>query len=186
MIIFLCAPARSLFTFHYVSISTCSNTNFFCKLPHLHSTMYLFQQGLFQSVHQSNTHLHSTMYLFQPKNRSGNDEVLSYIYIPLCIYFNHYSTFSLLHHHCIFTFHYVSISTDAFEVPPFFKSNIYIPLCIYFNLSAGAFPVVSFYLHSTMYLFQPPFCQDSSIRHCHLHSTMYLFQPLAYSSHDND
>ena len=53
----------------------------------------------------------------------------------------------------LFTFHYVSISTDTTN----FASqavNIYIPLCIYFNFIVPLNGVKSNHLHSTMYLFQ--------------------------------
>ena len=82
-----------------------------------------------------NLYLHSTMYLFQ-LSYLFIDEAGSEIYIPLCIYFNHqpynqhtsednlHSTMYLFQRDCIicnfvsfslFTFHYVSISTQIFR-----------------------------------------------------------------------
>ena len=92
------------------------------------------------------------MYLFQPSGWADfvTDE---YIYIPLCIYFNHCLVDKTLEY-IIFTFHYVSISTnkrlseklmhnDLHSTMYLFQQEdvidnrdsytIYIPLCIYFN-----------------------------------------------------
>ena len=61
-----------------------------------------------------------------------------------------------------------------------YMAYIYIPLCIYFNGApcpkAFLFPI---YLHSTMYLFQPPWSFSCApLPDLYLHSTMYLFQPI--------
>ena len=58
--------------------------------------------------------------------------LLAKIYIPLCIYFNHSPTF-ILRIRFLFTFHYVSISTQCLRFRNLKERNIYIPLCIYFN-----------------------------------------------------
>ena len=53
----------------------------------LHSTMYLFQLYEETKDKLNKAHLHSTMYLFQLK-LDDQHELVDYIYIPLCIYFN--------------------------------------------------------------------------------------------------
>ena len=99
------------FTFHYVSISTTIKDRSEWILANLHSTMYLFQQAVFNALEHAITSftfhyvsistlcqtlpishfqdLHSTMYLFQ---LGAGFAVFSglIIYIPLCIYFNYY------------------------------------------------------------------------------------------------
>ena len=74
--------------------------------------MYLFQRYKPKSNKYPCYNLHSTMYLFQPVARKILTSVVN-----------------------IFTFHYVSISTEYFQhVRRWIK--IYIPLCIYFNVAA--------------------------------------------------
>ena len=97
----------------------------------------------------------------------------------------------------LFTFHYVSISTNN-SLARFYSKCIYIPLCIYFNpvlaislvvpilftfhyvsistLQRVGVEVVSIYLHSTMYLFQQRNREHFLRKFPYLHSTMYLFQ----------
>ena len=57
------------------------------------------------------------------------------IYIPLCIYFNGDKD-TYTEYKYIFTFHYVSISTDE-DGEEIDIVSIYIPLCIYFNVKSG-------------------------------------------------
>ena len=78
-----------VFTFHYVSISTCPVLFLFVFHSHLHSTMYLFQ--------------------LECKIEELTREV---IYIPLCIYFNPVACV-IYPDGYKFTFHYVSISTQS-------------------------------------------------------------------------
>ena len=101
--------SRIKFTFHYVSISTALSSCIDDAERHLHSTMYLFQ--LFWRFNNISDllNLHSTMYLFQPA-RNMKYHMSSFIYIPLCIYFN-LKLSSLDTIYTLFTFHYVSIST---------------------------------------------------------------------------
>ena len=54
---------------------------------------------------------------------------------------------------------------------------IYIPLCIYFNSRPLTKCIAIWYLHSTMYLFQPLTGLMIIRVRFYLHSTMYLFQP---------
>ena len=54
---------------------------------HLHSTMYLFQRPGCDIEFTIQRNLHSTMYLFQPLLLVVH-QVMIFIYIPLCIYFN--------------------------------------------------------------------------------------------------
>ena len=79
------------FTFHYVSISTRHNAYKNNYMGHLHSTMYLFQQQVLSEL-ETHIHLHSTMYLFQRRR----------LKMPTAP-------------PRIFTFHYVSISTQIFR-----------------------------------------------------------------------
>ena len=101
---------------------------------------------------------------------------IAYIYIPLCIYFNDYMRVNGLMAFW-FTFHYVSISTI-----------VLISICL--SLRKFTFHYVSIstvkrqqrkqqlrHLHSTMYLFQPCLWLLLLRWLCYLHSTMYLFQP---------
>ena len=60
-----CRGSFSIFTFHYVSISTTVSEWYFIRCNDLHSTMYLFQQNGVPSKVISDLNLHSTMYLFQ-------------------------------------------------------------------------------------------------------------------------
>ena len=121
----------TIFTFHYVSISTGLRQPTAAGLLHLHSTMYLFQHTGRGPKEIPQYNLHSTMYLFQHVLK--NSQITRYpIYIPLCIYFNA-SSMTLTITQYAFTFHYVSISTFSFT--------------IWFTKLR--------YLHSTMYLFQP-------------------------------
>ena len=100
---------------------------------YLHSTMYLFQLKknvliikiiriyiplcIYFNPLEIQTHihnyeyLHSTMYLFQ-RSTKCTTFFLPVIYIPLCIYFNRLHRLSTVRL-CVFTFHYVSISTCA-------------------------------------------------------------------------
>ena len=77
----------------------------------------------------------------------------------------------------LFTFHYVSISTNN-SLARFYSKCIYIPLCIYFNAPARR-------CGSRKYLFTFHYVSISTtivatIEHINinLHSTMYLFQPV--------
>ena len=103
------AITEALFTFHYVSISTFPTGADNLLVVNLHSTMYLFQlYVVFISFYCWN-YLHSTMYLFQHITLSNQYlkrisftfhyvsistesnpayQYVSFIYIPLCIYFN--------------------------------------------------------------------------------------------------
>ena len=99
----------SKFTFHYVSISTFIIDMVLRRKSYLHSTMYLFQRNNFNFNTFRSFNLHSTMYLFQ-QWRYLRFRRRSFIYIPLCIYFNR---------KCSNYAHTVNL--------------IYIPLCIYFN-----------------------------------------------------
>ena len=103
------------FTFHYVSISTLMSIVHFdiCNAFTFHyvsiSTRKLNVSGYIQ------TYLHSTMYLFQLINYQARQN-MTYIYIPLCIYFNG-NTISNCDKSRLFTFHYVSISTLDLQKP---------------------------------------------------------------------
>ncbi len=110
-----CRGSFSIFTFHYVSISTTVSEWYFIRCNDLHSTMYLFQptgsSHLFVRIiftfhyvsistlqgrlHYSTSisHLHSTMYLFQRPKCPGDVVMV-----------------------CKFTFHYVSISTLSVHI----------------------------------------------------------------------
>ena len=121
----------SLFTFHYVSISTMIERLSSILCSYLHSTMYLFQRRWFWNWFRLNIYLHSTMYLFQ----------LFVVGTIVPIGFNLHSTMYLF-----------QLSADIqFSV----LISIYIPLCIYFNHDPTALQwLLSYHLHSTMYLFQ--------------------------------
>ena len=121
----------SNFTFHYVSISTIADLTSFLTTYDLHSTMYLFQRQPPEITAHRQPHLHSTMYLF--KLLTYQDMMyLILIYIPLCIYLNFISIFSI----------------DLCNI-------IYIPLCIYLNDVVMTLQLKEIHLHSTMYLFKP-------------------------------
>ena len=148
-----CPYVLAIFTFHYVSISTIVFILLENHLVYLHSTMYLFQ--LF----------HEITITFSQK-----------IYIPLCIYFN-CDTSAICSHVNIFTFHYVSISTDFISdiVTCRHKFTFH-----YVSISTTPWYVIKsflYYLHSTMYLFQLIPFTFPPMSYTYLHSTMYLFQP---------
>ena len=83
-------------------------------------------------------------------------ESYTFIYIPLCIYFN---------------------IIRPIRIRITFK--IYIPLCIYFNWGRMLRDILlRINLHSTMYLFQPCAITGTTLLPIHLHSTMYLFQQI--------
>ncbi len=105
-------PLRTTFTFHYVSISTSVQSfihrfsliyiplciyfntekgNDIESQKDLHSTMYLFQRWCLEPFTAWAYNLHSTMYLFQ-------------LIITAPSFYN-----------LLFTFHYVSISTKAYQ-----------------------------------------------------------------------
>ena len=75
---------------------------------HLHSTMYLLNQGKVKSCGCLARDLHSTMYLLNPKAVEKENVLLDK-----------------------FTFHYVSIKSDDTVLPSASLYTIYIPLCIY-------------------------------------------------------
>ena len=122
----------SLFTFHYVSISTWQMKHLDKLHQNLHSTMYLFQRVPLSAFAFEMLYLHSTMYLFQ--RITCPNGCLCGIYLHSTMYlfqpdrwYNVQSVFRYLHstmylfqprHIAItkrtamrFTFHYVSIST---------------------------------------------------------------------------
>ena len=116
------------------------------------------------------------MYLFQRAALRMNT-LTTFIYIPLCIYFNWFSPSENRLYVFSFTFHYVSIST-ILTIRILVVIRIYIPLCIYFNLIRLYILILHYNLHSTMYLFQPCAITGTTLLPIHLHSTMYLFQRL--------
>ncbi len=142
---------------------------------HLHSTMYLFQLRLRISGIYLLQNLHSTMYLFQLF-----DDGTMYISLSFTFHYVSISTLNFSFQNSRrhpFTFHYVSISTLWTIHPDAHGLSIYIPLCIYFNRSCK--PILRprrWYLHSTMYLFQPVSFVYLYFLALYLHSTMYLFQ----------
>ena len=168
----------------------------FIQQMNLHSTMYLFQPVAKTTAESAKVNLHSTMYLFQPR-LSLQSHCQPHIYIPLCIYFNcgytiasalmkrftfHYVSISTLAFQptvllCSrFTFHYVSISTGALFAEYHNKFIIYIPLCIYFNyvwcVRRGSVTLFTFHYVSISTDAQSETCRAF----LYLHSTMYLFQ----------
>ena len=142
-----------LFTFHYVSIST----------------------TIVATIEHININLHSTMYLFQPV-LSDRDRYLVLIYIPLCIYFNENNSLMTRNGSSIYIPLCIYFNrTKDFKI--IINIEIYIPLCIYFNNAVlEPYSLLSLYLHSTMYLFQPNRTVLRPVADIHLHSTMYLFQ----------
>ena len=122
------------FTFHYVSISTYKNLLSLCALSHIYIPLCIyfnltvfFAFGLFWT-------LFTFHYVSISTRVNSYDKIIySEIYIPLCIYFNLFLLY-VVDSHDVFTFHYVSISTLPNSKCITIYSNIYIPLCIYFNL----------------------------------------------------
>ncbi len=135
----------------------------FIQQMNLHSTMYLFQPVAKTTAESAKVNLHSTMYLFQPR-LSLQSHCQPHIYIPLCIYFNcGYTIASALMKR--FTFHYVSISTLAFQPTVLLCSRFtfhYVSISTVF--STPVLNTVS-HLHSTMYLFQLCLMRPPWLRH---------------------
>ena len=96
-----------------------------------------FNPEFFVAAPPSKLHLHSTMYLFQL--------LLAGLFPILLIFTFHYVSISTdytlvyTNDKNLFTFHYVSISTLQSSMIDNNVSLIYIPLCIYFNLSTTKF-----------------------------------------------
>ena len=146
----------------------------------LHSTMYLFQPMLQFPKQDLSQYLHSTMYLFQQNQVAISVREDRNLHSTMYL-------FQLLPHGrgwfaSVFTFHYVSISTDYIDLVPcdyvhlhstmyLFQRrrkllcatmcDIYIPLCIYFNSHNSKRYTINHYLHSTMYLFQLMLYQEN-------------------------
>ena len=149
----------SVFTFHYVSISTGSLMGY--TSTHL---IYMPLCIYFNTISRGKSYindinLHSTMYLFQPLIDTALGVGFP-IYIPLCIYFNPFWNKS----QCT-------------------RSKIYIPLCIYFNsvILACASARSLFTFHYVSISTHGIYCQTT--RQHHLHSTMYLFQQYQTMNH---
>ena len=123
-------------------------------LRYLHSTMYLFQLSRMETWKHIVHNLHSTMYLFQQAIRTLTLNT-NIIYIPLCIYFN----------------------WPIYVIAALFPF-IYIPLCIYFNPKLHYLIFVTFYLHSTMYLFQLGHLELS-----HAYNDIYIPLCIYFNSH---
>ena len=120
-----------LFTFHYVSISTCYPRMCFRKV------FIYIPLCIYFNVFGSGKTL-SAVKIYIPLCIYFNDTHQAYltisndIYIPLCIYFNVKNIY-FIREYDKFTFHYVSIST--LQIQSFLRELLH--------------------LHSTMYLFQP-------------------------------
>ena len=192
--------AADKFTFHYVSIST------YCPCKRRTPILIYIPLCIYFNV-QADYDIRQEGFIYIPLCIYFNIRVSIafviwlFIYIPLCIYFNKYIRFvdgKIL----LFTFHYVSISTNLIIRKDTNQISIYIPLCIYFNndtsndktsVNSFTFHYVSIstssitiltvlitYLHSTMYLFQQVLIMDFAEADQYLHSTMYLFQPITF------
>ena len=74
------------FTFHYVSIKSGVAGYKRIDCIDLHSTMYLLNLTINESLAKNLGYLHSTMYLLNLCNQIYLCPLTSYIYIPLCIY----------------------------------------------------------------------------------------------------
>ena len=101
-------------------------------------------------------YLHSTMYLFQHEYRG-----------------------QLPYSKLLFTFHYVSISTQRGYDSDFLSYEFtfhYVSISTGFRYSS-VIDILN--LHSTMYLFQHVFIPLNLLFKIYLHSTMYLFQQVS-------
>ena len=188
--------AADKFTFHYVSIST------YCPCKRRTPILIYIPLCIYFNV-QADYDIRQEGFIYIPLCIYFNIRVSIafviwlFIYIPLCIYFNKYIRFvdgKIL----LFTFHYVSISTNLIIRKDTNQISIYIPLCIYFNwnpvpqqmiLMLIYIPLCIYFNNDTSndktsvnsFTFHYVSISTSSITILtvlitYLHSTMYLFQ----------
>ena len=121
------------FTFHYVSISTIiPRFRFSIIIVYLHSTMYLFQP-MHSKFRLSSNQIFTFHYVSISTYRPERFRWFLFIYIPLCIYFNHH--FVKIAQSVTVIYIPLCIYFNPWHIPAMITIElIYIPLCIYFNL----------------------------------------------------
>ena len=163
-----------VFTFHYVSISTSYCNGFISRNDiYIPLCIYFNLCNSLANVFLILIYIPLCIYFNSLSGRNRNSFIC--IYIPLCIYFNLFDD----PHLCdvvLFTFHYVSISTNlkchsVMFLQIFTFHYVSISTCL-----TDTKLCTSLYLHSTMYLFQRYCRMQSGKEQRNLHSTMYLFQ----------
>ena len=141
-----------VFTFHYVSISTSYCNGFISRNDiYIPLCIYFNLCNSLANVFLILIYIPLCIYFNSLSGRNRNSFIC--IYIPLCIYFNLFDD----PHLCdvvLFTFHYVSISTNlkchsVMFLQIFTFHYVSISTCL-----TDTKLCTSLYLHSTMYLFQ--------------------------------